>query len=105
LRSEPASCIRIEAFFKDGKEHFDLERCRLQTGARICAFCFVLSLAFWWLALQAPLPPNWEAQVRIRGKRSWLTLALEWLDSLALQWLFDAFPDLSIPQRQVRQSG
>jgi hypothetical protein len=97
--------MRIEAFFKDGKEQFDLELCRLQTGARICAFCFALSLAFWWLALQAPLPPNWEAQVRIRGKLSWLTLAFEWLDSLALQWLFDAFPDPPIPRSEVTQSG
>ncbi len=97
--------MRIEAFFKDGKEHFELELCRLQTGARICAFCFALSLAFWWLALQAPLPPNWEAQVRIRGKLSWLTLAFEWLDSLALKWLLDPFPDLPIPLPVVSQSG
>ncbi len=74
--------MRIEAFFKDGKEQFALEACRLQTGARLCAFCFALSLAFWWLALEVPLPPQWESQVRIRGKLSWLTLALEWLDSL-----------------------
>jgi len=97
--------MRIEAFFKDGKEHFHLELCRLHTGARICAFCFALSLAFWWLALCASLPPDWEAQVRIRGKLSWLTLALECLDSLALQWLFHAFPDLPIPLSQVTQSG
>lgn len=97
--------MRIEAFFKDGKEHFALESCRLQTGARICAFCFALCLAFWWLALQAPLADNWEAQVRIRGKLSWLTLAFEWLDSLALQWLFNAFPDPPIPLYQASQSG
>jgi hypothetical protein len=97
--------MRIEAFFKDGKEHFHLEACRLHTGARICAFCFALSLAFWWLAFYAPLPPNWEAQVRTRGKLSWLTLALEWLDSLALQWLLHAFPDLPVPLSQVQQSG
>jgi hypothetical protein len=97
--------MRIEAFFKDGKEHFDLELCRLQTGARICVFCFALSLAFWWLALCAPLPPNWESQVRIRGKLSWLTLAFEWLNALLLQSLFDAFPDLPIPLQDTRESG
>jgi hypothetical protein len=97
--------MRIEAFFKDGKEHFGLELCRLQTGARICAFCFALSLAFWWLALCAPLPPNWEAQVRIRGKLSWLTLAFEWLNTLALQSLFDAFPDALPPKLGAHQSG
>ena len=97
--------MRIEAFFKDGKEHFDLELCRLQTGARICAFCFALSLAFWWLALCAPLPPNWEAQVRTRGKLSWLTLALEWLDVLLLQYLLDLFPDDVLIPSEDTQSG
>jgi hypothetical protein len=38
--------MRIEAFFKDGKEHFGLELYRLRTGARLCAFCFAWSLAF-----------------------------------------------------------
>jgi hypothetical protein len=97
--------MRIEAFFKDGKEHFDLELCRLQTGARICAFCFALSLAFWWLAFYAPLPPNWEAQVRIRGKLSWLTLAFEWLDALLLQYLLDLFPDDVLIPSEGTQSG
>jgi hypothetical protein len=55
--------------------------------------------------LQAPLPPNWEAQVRLRGKLSWLTLAFEWLTELAPQSLFDAFPDLPTTHPQVRQTG
>lgn len=97
--------MRIEAFFKDGKQHFDLERCRLQTGARICTFCFALSLAFWWLALQTPLPPNWEAQVRIRGKLSWLTLAFEWLDSLVLEHLLQVLPALPTPHTEARETG
>jgi hypothetical protein len=81
--------MRIEAFFKDGKERFALESCRLHTGARLCAFWFALSLAFWWLALEVPLPSTWESQVRLRGKLSWLTLALEWLDNLAWQRLLN----------------
>lgn len=96
--------MRIEAFFKDTKAYFDLEACRLRTGARLCAFCFALCLAFWWLALQAPLPANWESQVRTRGKLSWLTLALEWLDALLLQAFLDALPDslsLSSPPRET----
>jgi hypothetical protein len=97
--------MRIEAFFKDGKAHFHLEACRLHTGARLCAFCFALSLAFWWLALQAPLPDNWHAQVRTRGKLSWLTLAFEWLDALALQQLLHAFPDSLSITAELSQSG
>lgn len=97
--------MRIEAFFKDGKEHFGLELCRLQTGARLCAFCFALSLAFWWLALEAPLPPNWESQVRIRGKLSWLSLALEWLTVFAWEHLLnDVLVSPTIPA-EVFQSG
>lgn len=97
--------MRIEAFFKDSKERFALELCRLRTGARICAFCFALSLAFWWLALEAPLPPDWQAQVRTRGKLSWLTLALEWLDALLLQHLLDSFPDHPTALPKGIQSG
>ncbi len=97
--------MRIEAFFKDGKCHFALEACQLRTGARICAFCFALCLAFWWLALQVPLPANWEAQVRTRGKLSWLTLALEWLDALALERLLEPFPDPSPTLQTGAESG
>jgi len=50
--------MRIEAFFKDGKQHFGLEACRLQTAARISTLTFALSLAFSWLAFEAPLPPQ-----------------------------------------------
>jgi len=96
--------MRIEAFFNDSKEQFALEACRLQTGARLCAFCFALSLAFWWLAWEAPLPPNWEAQVRIRGKLSWLSLALEWLDRLAWEHLLNHGP-ASPTTAQVIRSG
>ena len=97
--------MRIEAFFKDGKEQFALESCRLHTGARLCAFCFALSLAFWWLALEVPLPPDWESQVRIRGKLSWLTLALEWLNTLAWErFLNDALGSLTLPAEAI-QSG
>jgi hypothetical protein len=94
--------MRIEAFFKDGKEHFGLELCRLHTGARLCAFCFALSLAFWWLALEVPLPPDWESQVRLRGKLSWLTLALEWLNTLAWEHLLNDAPGLlTIPAEAI----
>jgi hypothetical protein len=64
-----------------------------------------LSLAFWSLALHAPLPPNWHSQVRTRAKLSWLSLGLEWLDSSPLQWLLDAFSDPCITHPQVTQSG
>jgi hypothetical protein len=97
--------MRIEAFFKDGKSHFDLEACQLRTGARICAFCFALSLTFWWLALAAPVPPDWQHQVRTRGKLSWLTLALEWLDALASDYLLNSFPDSFPTPSEARQSG
>jgi len=95
--------MRIEAFFKDGKEYFGLEACQLHTGARICILAFALSLAFWWLALEAPLPPEWESQVRLRGKLSYLSLALEWLNSLALAQFFLS-PAFSTPIRR-RKSG
>jgi hypothetical protein len=36
-----------------------LSQLEIKPGSRICALCFALSLAFWWLALCAPLPPNW----------------------------------------------
>lgn len=94
--------MRIEAFFKDGKEQFALEACRLQTGARLCAFCFTLSLAFWWLALEAPLPPHWESQVRVRGRLSWLSLALEWLDSLAWEPLLNDGPGSPTTTEAIR---
>jgi len=97
--------MRIEAFFKDGKEQFALEACRLHTGARLCAFWFALSLAFWWLALEVPLPSNWESQVRIRGKLSWLTLALEWLHNLAWEPLLNDVPGSRIIPAEVVQSG
>lgn len=90
--------MRIEAFFKDGKQHFELERCQLQTGARISTLAFTLCLALWWLALEAPLPPNWESQVRTRGKLSWLTLAIKWIESLALTSLLLS-PPLLAPSR------
>ena len=95
--------MRIEAFFKDAKQHFDLEACRLHTGARISALTFTLSLAFWWLALEAPLPPRWESQVRTRGKLSYLTLAIEWVDSFLIAQLFPP-PDLRRHKRG-RKSG
>ena len=40
-----------------------------------------------------------------RGKLSWLTLAFEWLASLAPQSLLGAFPDLPIPLPEVTESG
>ena len=97
--------MRIEAFFKDGKEHFALESCRLHTGARLCTFFFALSLAFWWLALEVPLPPEWESQVRIRGTLSWLTLALEWLNALAWEHVLNDERDGLMIFMEARQSG
>jgi hypothetical protein len=97
--------MRIEAFFKDGKQQFALESCRLHTGARLCAFCFALSLAFWWLAWEVPLPPNWESQVRLRGQLSWLTLALEWLTNLAWEPLLNNELDPPTILAEASQSG
>jgi len=97
--------MRIEAFFKDSKGRFALESCRLRTGARISTFCFALLLAFWWLALCLPLPPDWEIQVRIRGKLSWLSLALERLDGLLTELLLDHLADTLTPPQELHQSG
>jgi hypothetical protein len=95
--------MRIEAFFKDSKQHFDLEQCRLHTGARISTLAFALTLALWWLALEAPVPPDWESQVRTRGKLSYLTAAIEWLSSLALEHLLTS-PTL-LTRKGDAQSG
>lgn len=97
--------MRIEAFFKDSKTRFALESCRLRTGARISTFCFAVLLAFWWLATRLPLPPEWERQVRTRGKLSWLSLALELLDSRLLELLLLHLPDPPTLYQEVHQSG
>lgn len=54
------------------------------------------------LALKAPLPSFWESQVRLRSKLSWLTLALEWLASLAWRLLLNDGLDSLIATETAR---
>lgn len=97
--------MRIEALFKDAKGYFRLEECQLQTGARISTLCFVLSVALWWLALVVPTSPHWHAQMRLRGKLSWLRQALEWLQQMMLSAFLDDPPELALPLLEVSRSG
>ena len=96
---------RIEALFKDAKGYFDLEDCHLRTGARITTLCFMLAVTLWWLALVVPTSPQWRAQVRLRGKLSWLRQALEWLRELLYKTLYQHPPNLPLPSLVVRESG
>lgn len=97
--------MRIEALFKDAKGYFHLEDCQLQTGSRVSTLCFVLCVALWWLALTVPTSPHWHAQVRLRGKLSWLRQALEWLQQVMLTAFLEDPPQLPLILPEIKQSG
>jgi len=84
---------RIESFCKHGKREFCLEAWRHGTAVRPGALCFALSLLSCSPAARGLLPSRRESQVRTRGKLSWLTLALRWLQALDLALLLSTFPN------------
>jgi len=71
----------IEELFKDLKGRFELEACELQTLDRITRACLFVLLALWALALLVRYAAGWRRFVTARGALSFLSLALEWLDS------------------------
>ena len=71
----------IEELFKDFKDRFKLESCQLQTRDRISRMCLFLVLALWALALLVRYPKLWPEWIRARGPLSFVSLALEWIDS------------------------
>jgi len=73
--------MRIEELFKDLKCSFGLERCHCQSLDRISRIVLFLLVALWALALLVRYPKNWERYITARGRLSFLTLALEWLES------------------------
>lgn len=75
----------IEELFKDFKGRFALEACQLQTRDRIGRMCMFLLLALWALALLVRYPTSWRDWITVRGALSFVSLALEWLDSAPSQ--------------------
>lgn len=88
--------MRIEELFKDLKGTFALERCQCRTLNRITRLALFALAAFWALALLVRYPIAWTRYVTARGKLSFISLALEWLDSP---------PPLRAALRRVPQSG
>ena len=73
--------MRIEKLFKDLKDTFALESCQCQTLDRITRLmCFGL-VALWALALLVRYPEQFLRFITARGRLSFLSLALEWLDA------------------------
>ncbi len=73
--------MRIEELFKDLKGTFRLEHCQCQTLNRITRLGLFALVAFWTLALLVRYPHRWTCFTTARGKLSFLSLALEWLDT------------------------
>ena len=73
--------MRIEELFKDFKHTFALESCQCQTLDRITRIALFALVCFWALALLVRYPSRWIRFVTARGPLSFLSLALEWLDS------------------------
>jgi hypothetical protein len=73
--------MRIEELFKDLKGSFRLEYCQCQTLNRITRLGLFALLAFWALALLVRYPSSWVRFTTARGTLSFLSLALEWLDT------------------------
>jgi hypothetical protein len=73
--------MRVEQLFKDFKHTFALEACQLQTLNRLTRTSLFLLVALWALALLVRYPPNWLDYITARGKLSFLSLALEWLEA------------------------
>jgi len=71
----------IEEMFKDLKGRFFLEACQCRSSDRITRLCLFPILAFWFLALLVRFPQSWPRFITARGKLSFLSLALEWLDA------------------------
>lgn len=71
----------IEELFKDLKGRFALEACQLQTLNRITRACMFLSLALWALALLVRYGAGWQRFITARGALSFVSLALEWINS------------------------
>ena len=88
--------MRIDEMFKDLKGTFRLEYCQCQTLNRITRLGLFALVAFWTLALLVRYPHRWVPFTTTRGKLSFLSLALEWLD---------APPHLRHALRQEAQSG
>lgn len=74
--------MRVEETFKDFKSSFCLEACQLQALNRVTRMCLFLLLALWALALLVRYPNRWPRFITARGKLSFVSLALEWLDAL-----------------------
>jgi len=75
----------IEELFKDLKGSFALEACQLATLTRITRACLFISLALWALALLVRCCRNWARFITVRGALSFLSLALEWINSTPQQ--------------------
>jgi hypothetical protein len=88
--------MRIEQLFKDLKHSFALEACQCQTLNRITRLALFALLAFWALALLVRHPATFVRFITVRGKLSFLSLALEWLA---------APPHLRRPITKAGQSG
>ena len=73
----------IEEMFKDLKGRFFLEACQCRSTDRITRLCLFPILAFWFLALLVRFPQSWPRFITARGKLSFLSLALEWLEAPA----------------------
>ena len=81
VRTQYRLRMRIEELFKDFKHTFALESCQCQTLHRITQIALFALIAFWALALLVRYPANWTRYITARGKLSFLSLALEWLDA------------------------
>ena len=71
----------IEEMFKDLKTRFRLEECQCRSTDRITRLALFALVSFWVLALLVRFPASWPRFVTARGKLSFLSLALEWLDA------------------------
>src|SRR5262249_30686449 len=74
----------VEQSFRDAKQRFGLERVRVGTPARPTPPLLALTPAPAWLLWAAPTEASaaaWAAHVGPRGRLSWLTRVLPWLDA------------------------
>jgi hypothetical protein len=71
----------IEEMFKDLKQTFALESGQCQSTDRITRLGLFALVGFWVLAVRVRFPDSWVRYVTARGKLSYLSLALEWLDA------------------------
>jgi hypothetical protein len=71
----------IEEMFKDLRQSVALESCQCQSKDRITRVGLSALVSFWALALLVRYPPHRARYTTGRGALSFLTLALEWLDT------------------------